>query len=42
MFLSHFTGTPLPMVLDMPSHEVREWYETAVKLHNEMNRPPDE
>jgi len=37
MFLSHFSGTSLNVLLDMPSDEIHEWYVEAVKMHNKMN-----
>ena len=38
MFLAHFSGTGLDVLLDMPANELKEWYEEAIKLHNSMNR----
>jgi hypothetical protein len=38
MFLAHFSGTPLNVLLDMPSNELREWFDEAMTLHKLMNR----
>ncbi len=42
MFLCHFSSTPLNVVLDMDTNEVRDWYNVAEKYHNHLNTPSDE
>jgi hypothetical protein len=37
MFLAHFSGTPLNVLLEMPSNELRDWFDEAISLHNRMN-----
>lgn len=41
MFLSHFSNTPLNVVLEMDAEDLEFWVKEAVSLHKHMNRDPE-
>jgi hypothetical protein len=41
MFLAHFTGTPLGVLLEWDLDDLYYWHVEAVKLHNKLNPKPE-
>lgn len=39
MFLAHFTGTDMQMILNWPVRKILFWYNEAAKLHNKLKPP---
>lgn len=37
MFLAHFTGTELDVILNWNITQIYFWHNQAVKLHNQLN-----
>lgn len=42
MFLAHFAGWQYSELMEMSSKELSFWAIEAIKLHKEMNTPPNQ